>query len=148
MAKVKDLPFKDLIFLQERMGRIFDDALSQYTGQEDGSKCGWSPPTDIYETEKNLILKVELPGVDAKDVSVEINDSLLTLKGQRKMRSNVEGEHYHRMEFSYGFFQRNFTLPVAVEEKKIKAKYKDGVLEVNVPKAKTTSTRQIKVDIK
>lgn len=148
MAKVKDLPFKDLLFLQERLGRIFDDALSKYTGQEDGSRCGWSPPTDIYETAKNLILKVELPGVNAKDVSVEINDNLLTLKGQRKMRQNVEGEHYHRMEFAYGFFQRTFTLPVAVEDKKVKATYKNGVLEVLVPKAKTSSSRHIKVDVK
>ncbi len=148
MAIVKDLPFKDLLFLQERLGRIFDDALSKYTGQGDGSKCGWAPPTDIYETEKDLVLKVELPGVDAKDVSVEINDGLLILKGQRKMRRNVEGEHYHRMEFSYGFFQRVFTLPVAVEGKKIKANFKDGVLEVLVPKAESKKTRQIKVDVK
>jgi len=148
VAIVKDLPFKDLLFLQERLGRIFDDALSKYTDQGDGSKCGWSPPTDIYETDKDLVLKVELPGVDAKDVGVEINDNLLTLKGQRKMRSNVEGEHYHRMEFSYGFFQRTFTLPVAVEGKKVKASFKNGVLEVLVPKAGSVKARRIKVAVK
>jgi len=148
VAKVKDLPFKDLLFLQERLGRIFDDALSQYGDQDDASKCGWSPPTDIYETEKNVVLKVELPGVDVEDVCVEVNDNLLTLKGQRKMRRNVEGEHYYRMEFSYGFFQRIFTLPVAVEDKKVKASYKDGVLEVLVPKTQSTKTRHIKVALK
>lgn len=148
MAKVKDLPFKDLLFLQERLGRIFDDALSKYTGHDDDARSGWSPPTDIYETEKNLVLKVELPGVDAKDVSIEIKDNLLILKGQRNMRRDVEGEHYHRMEFSYGFFQRTFTLPVAVEDKKVKATYNNGVLEVLVPKAKSSSSRQIKVNVK
>ncbi len=148
MAFVKSIPFKDLIFLQERMGRAFDEALDRYRGWDESSEGVWSPPADIYETEDMLVIKVEIPGVRDDEVKVEVNKNILTLKGERKLEKNLSEEHCHRMECSYGVFQRSFNLTGAIDENKIKASFSDGVLEIRAPKAKESRQKQIKVEIK
>jgi len=147
LAFVKRTPFKDLLFLQERITRIFDEALSMCEGLEEPSTCVWSPPTDIYETDDAVILKIELPGIDIDGVDVEIKDDVLSLRGERKLRTEFEDEHYHRMECSYGTFQRTFTLPAVIDKNGVKASYCDGVLEIVAPKAKEPVSRHIKVDV-
>ena len=93
MGVVKGLPFKDLLFLQERLSSIFDEALAKYGGLDNFAQCAWIPPTDIYETEDHIVLKLELPGVKLEDVSVEIKDNTLILKEsgppQSKPRATV-----------------------------------------------------------
>ncbi len=147
MALVKWIPFKDLLFLQDRLSRIFDEALARYGGLEDISMCTWTPPTDIYETRDSIVLKVEIPGIDIKDVTVEIKENILTLKGERVFTKCSESENYHRMECSYGAFQRACTLPAAVDKDKVKAVLKDGILEITVPKVKPKKSKQIKVKV-
>jgi HSP20 family protein len=142
LAKVKWIPFKDLLFIQERMSRVFDDAISRYKGLGESSKVAWSPPADIYETEDSIVLKVELPGVDIKDVKVELKENVLTLSGDRRFTKNLKEEHFHRMESCYGTFQREFNLPKVADEKGVKANLKDGVLEIKV--AKTRKTKRVK----
>ena len=142
----KWIPFRDLLFLQERMGRIFDEAINRYSGLGDSSSPSWSPPSDIYETEDAVTLKVEIPGLDLSDVAIEVKENVLTLSGERQMKKNLDEEHFHRMESYYGTFKRAFSLPDAVDSGKIKANLTDGVLEVRVPKATGARRTQIKVE--
>ena len=144
MALKKRDPFKDLLFLQERMSRIFDETLLKYRAAE-GSH--WYPPVDIYETQESVILKAELPGVSLEGVSVEVSENTLTLRGERKREKSLGEENYHRMERFYGSFHRSFSLPYAVDRNGIKASFKDGVLKITVPKAAEAASGGIKVRV-
>lgn len=149
MALLKWDPFKDLLTIQERMNRLFDETISRTKGAgEDIGRSGWHPPVDIYETEEHIVLKAELPGIDKKNIEVEINDNILVLKGERKFEKNVKEENYHRMERSYGVFQRAFTLPYVVDKDNIKAKYNHGILEIILQKNREQKPKHIKVDAK
>ena len=148
MALVKWDPFRDIITLRERMDRMFEDSLSRFRMPEEATMpTFWSPSVDIYETDENIVLKAELPGVDKKEVSVEVKDSTLILKGERKREKEVKEENYHRVERSFGTFMRSFTLPVSVKQDQVKAKFKDGVLEVTLPKSEEAKPKQVKVEV-
>ncbi len=144
MALKKRDPFKDLLFLQERMSRIFDETLLKYRAAE-GSH--WFPPVDIYETEESVILKAELPGVAPEGVSVEVSENTLVLRGERKREKAPGEESYHRMERFYGSFHRSFSLPYSVDRNGIKANFNNGVLKITVPKASEASGGGIKVRV-
>jgi HSP20 family protein len=105
------------------------------------------PPVDIYETEDSLVFKAELPGVTKEDITVEVKDNTMTLKGEKKFQKEVKEENYHRVERAYGNFQRAFTLPGMVDQEKVKAKFKDGILEIVLPKSEKAKPKQIKVDM-
>jgi HSP20 family protein len=150
MAIVRWEPFRDLVSVQERMNRIFDDAFrGTGRGSEDDWALGgsWAPVVDIFEHEGNLVLKAELPGVDPKDVDVHVENNTLTLRGERKFASEVKREKYHRVERAYGTFSRSFTLPNVVDTDKIKAEYKDGVLQVTLPTREEAKPKQIAVAV-
>lgn len=147
MSPIRRDPFKDLLFLQERMSRIFDEALLKYKGCTGMAGGMWVPPVDIYETEDNVILKAEVPGIDINDVTIEVRENTLNLKGERKLEKNLSEENYHRMERFYGTFQRVFSLPYAVDKDGIKASLKDGVLKIIVPKTKEAKRQSIKVKV-
>ena len=148
MALVKWDPFRDIITLRERMDRMFEDSLSRFRMPEEATMpTFWSPSVDIYETDENIVLKAELPGVDKKEVSVEVKDSTLILKGERKREKEVKEENYHRVERSFGTFMRSFSLPVSVKQDQVKAKFRDGVLEVTLPKAEEAKPKQVKVEV-
>lgn len=149
MAILKWDPFKDLLTIQERMNRLFDETISKVKiHDEEFERSGWTPPVDIYETENHIVLKAELSGIDKKDIEVEIRDNILMLKGERKVEKNVQEENYHRMERSYGIFQRVFTLPYAVSKDNITAKYHDGVLEIVLQKVEEQKPKHIRVEAK
>ena len=142
-------PFRDLSAIQERMNQIFEDALARSRGREEGLRTGmWTPAVDIYENNDSVVVKAELPGVERDQISVEVKDGILTLRGERKFEKEVKEESYHRIERSYGNFQRSFSLPVSVEPDKVTARFKDGVLEVILPKKEQARTKQIQVDVK
>lgn len=149
MSIIKWDPFRDLLSLQERMNKLFEESLLQ-TGKErhDISIAGWSPSVDVMESDEEIVLKAELPGIELKDVEVLIKDNMLTLRGERKFEKEEKKENYHRIERSYGAFQRSFTLPATVEQEKVKAKMKDGVLEVRLPKAKEEKSKKIEIEVK
>ena len=107
----------------------------------------WIPAVDIYETKESIVLNVELPGVTKEDISLEVKDSTLTLRGEKKLEKDVKEENFHRMERTYGGFTRAFTLPSTVQQDKVKAKFKDGILEIMLPKAEEAKPKQIKVDV-
>lgn len=140
-------PYKDLLFLQERMSRVFDEALMQYRGGA-GLSCGGTfPPVDIFETEKEIILKAELPGFEIDDITIEVKENLITLKGERKVRQNLGEENYHRMERFYGVFERVFSLPNDVKREDIGASMNNGVLEIAVAKTVKARTRSVKIRV-
>ncbi len=148
MAIVKWDPFRDIMTLRERMDNLFEDSISRMRGTgENMSYSTWSPAVDIYETSDNLVIKAEIPGADKDDISVEIKDNSLYLKGERKLEKDVKEENYHRMERSYGSFHRVFSLPTTVDQEKIKANFKNGVLEITIPKEEKAKPKQITVDL-
>jgi HSP20 family protein len=140
-----------MVTIQDRLNRLFDDAfrgVGRPTGNEEDYALGaWAPAVDIYEEEANIVLKAELPGVDPKDVDVRVENNVLTLRGERKVDSEVKKENYHRVERAYGSFGRSFTLPTVVDTEKIKAEYKDGVLRVTLPKREEAKPKQISISI-
>ena len=150
MAIVRWLdPFRDLSSIQERMNQIFEDALARSRGREEGLRSGmWTPAVDIYENNDSVVVKAELPGVEKDQISVEVKDGILSLRGERKFEKEVKEESYHRIERSYGNFLRSFSLPVSVDQDKVTARFKDGVLEVNLPKKEQAKPKQIQVDVK
>ena len=150
MPIVRWEPFRELTSLQDRMNRLFNDAYRPaQTGSEDDWALGgaWAPAVDIFEHEGNIVLRAELPGVDAKDVDIRLENNVLTLRGERKLDSAIKRESYHRVERSYGSFSRSFTLPMAVDQGKIKADYKDGVLNVTLPKREEAKPKQISISV-
>jgi len=153
MAIVRWEPFRDLVSLQDRMNRLFDESYRSRsgagTGQDDEWALGgsWAPSVDIYEHEGNIVLKAEVPGVDPKDVDVRIENNTLTLRGQRQLDSEIKRDSYHRVERSYGAFTRSFTLPNVVDQEKIKAEYRDGVLKLTLPKREEAKPKQISIQV-
>jgi HSP20 family protein len=150
MAIVRWLdPFRDLSSIQERMNQIFEDALARSRGREEGLRTGmWTPAVDIYEKNDSVVVKAELPGVERDQISVEVKDGILSLRGERKFEKEVKEESYHRIERAYGSFQRSFSLPVSVDQEKVTASFKNGVLEVTLPKKEQAKPKQIQVDVK
>ncbi len=149
MAIVRWLdPFRDLSAIQERMNQIFEDALSRSRGRDEGIRTGmWTPAVDIYENSDSVVVKAELPGVEKDQISVEVKDGILSLRGERKFEKEVKEESYHRIERAYGTFQRSFSLPVSVDQENVTAQFRDGVLEVKLPKKEQAKPKQIKVDV-
>jgi HSP20 family protein len=148
MAIVRWEPFRDLVTVQDRMNRIFDEAFRGRAADDEWALGGaWAPAVDIYEHEGSLVLKAELPGIDPKDVDVRVENNTLTLRGERKFESDVKREKYHRVERAYGTFSRSFTLPNVVDTEKIKAEYRDGVLRVTLPTREEAKPKQVQVSV-
>ncbi|HTP25473.1 MAG TPA: Hsp20/alpha crystallin family protein [Anaeromyxobacteraceae bacterium] len=136
-------PWRELNRTQEELGRLFDDRF----GSRVGESLGWTPATDIYEDEEGLSLKFELAGVEPKDVDIRFENGVLTIKGERKLENEDKKENYHRVEFSYGTFNRSFGLPPTVDGEKIKAESKNGVLVVSLPKKAEAKPKSIQVKV-
>lgn len=147
MGIVKWNPFQDLLFLQERVSRVFDEAILKYKGSPGLSNSAWSPPVDVYETEDSIVFKAEVPGVEIENVDVEVHERTLTLKGERRFEKHLNEENYHRMERSYGIFQRVFNLPTLIDKKGVKAALKDGVLKITVPKAHKLERPPVRIKV-
>jgi HSP20 family protein len=136
-------PFRELGTLQEEMNRLFEGFTRRNLPTEAGAV--WSPVADIIEDENNYVLKAELPGFKKEEVEVQIENRTLTLRGERKLEKEVKEETYHQIERSYGRFVRSFTLPTSIEAEKITAEFKDGVLQVVMPKAEGAKPKLIPV---
>jgi HSP20 family protein len=136
--------------LQQRLNRLFGEAFPQLTllGEEPISLAGWSPSCDIYETGNEIVVKAEIPGVKKEDVKLSIQDNVLTLSGERKFEEETKKENYVRVERGYGSFSRSFTLPPSVDAKKISAEFKDGLLEVKLPKLEEAKPKEVEIKVK
>src|SRR6516162_2163742 len=147
MAILRWEPFRDLLAMQHRMDRLFNELGrdAPLYREEAASLSRWAPTADVYETGDNIVVKAELPGVDPKDLEVRIEDNTLFLKGERKLEKEVKEENYHRIERSYGSFTRSFALPSSVDADKTSAEYKDGVLTLTMPKREEAKRKTIKI---
>jgi HSP20 family protein len=131
--------------LQEQVNRIFD---ASFPGRTDRSTYrAWAPAVDIFETENELVLKADLPDVNEKDLDIQVENNLLTIRGERKFEQNVKEENYLRIERTYGSFSRSFSLPSTVNNEAIKADYKNGVLTVELPKRAESKPKQVKINV-
>lgn len=126
--------------------RDFQNTVARLVNEPNGARP-WSPAVDIFETENEVVLKADLPGANAKDVEVKIENGTLTLRGERKFENEAKDKGYHRLERSYGSFARSFTLPETVDAEKVKAEFKAGVLNVIIPKKEIAKPRTIQVQV-
>lgn len=131
-------PFREL-------ARVFDDPFFRATTGD--ASCRWCPAVDVTESEKELVVSADLPGIDPKQVEITVQENILTLSGERKAESESKDESYHRVERAYGSFTRSFVLPSTVDETKVSAEYKDGVLRVHLPKREEAKPRKIDVKL-
>lgn len=141
-------PLRDLVSLQERMNRLFEESLQRGRMPEDDLRGGlWQPAVDIFETDAEIVLKAEIPGVDRSDISVDVDRNRLTVRGERRFSDDVERERYHRVERAYGAFSRSFELPLSIRQEEITAEYRNGVLTVRMPKRDESASQQVTIPV-
>ncbi len=144
MAITRWDPFREVQSLQNRVNSLFRDM----NGDNDPlTTASFVPPVDIYEDDKKVVLKLEVPGIDEKDLDVSMENHTLTVKGERKLETEEKEENFHRIERRYGSFFRAFTLPTTVDAEHIKANYRNGILRLELAKKPEAQPKQIKVDV-
>ena len=147
MHLVRFNPIRDIYSLRNRNNNIFDDLIyPNRRGDEKLTMWNWKPVVDIYDNEDKFVINAELPGVDKKDIVIDVKDRLLTLKGERSSEKEVKEDKYHRRERAYGSFERVFTLPAEIDPDQIKADFKNGILKIDIPKQEEQKPRQITVN--
>jgi HSP20 family protein len=147
MDLVRWNPWPEMRRFRDRFNRLFNEVGFPVDWSEDSlTMSGWNPTVDVYESNGNIVLKAELPGVDKKDIKVDVKGRILTLKGERSTDKEVKEENFYRKESFSGTFQRAFTLPMEVDPQRIKAEYKDGVLKIEVPKPEDEKPKQITIN--
>lgn len=144
MTLVKWDPFKELLTAHNELGRLFNWTF----GLAEDTKANWAPAIDVYEENDKLVVKADLPGVKPEDVEVKVTPTHLVIKGQREDKSEVKKEQFYRFERSYGAFERVIPLPDDIKQEEVAAAYKNGVLEVTLPRTQTAKPKEIKVEVK
>lgn len=141
-------PFREMEELEREMGRLWDRPL--LPAREFFPEAGkeWFPRVDVTEEKDRILVRADLPGMKQEEIQVEVDEGTLTIRGERKKETESKEGKTYRLERSYGSFLRSFTLPATVDETKVNAAYKNGVLEVTLPKREGTKAKQIKVDVK
>jgi HSP20 family protein len=147
MNIVKWNPFRELEDIQTRLNRVFHDAPVQRSEADGLFFADWAPAVDIQETDKEYLIKAELPEVKKEDVKVEVLDGVLKIEGERNQEKEEKGKKFHKVERSYGRFVRQFALPTEVEATKVQAEYKDGVLNVHLPKTAAAKPQTVEVKV-
>ena len=137
-------PFRDLMQVQDELNRLFGRTYGS-RGSESLASGGWAPAIDIYETPDAFVIDAELPGVNAQEVEISVEEGTLTVRGERRPHGGVSEESYHRVERRYGPFGRSISLPQSVNTEGIDATYEGGVLTISVPKAEQAKPRKIEV---
>ena len=144
MAITRWDPFREVVSLQNRFHSIFRDFKES---ESPLTTANFVPPVDIYEDEKKVVIKLEVPGIEEKDLDVRVENNTLTVRGERKFESEEKEENFHRIERSYGSFYRAFTLPTTVDADHVEAKYTAGVLKLELKKKVEAQPKQIKVNV-
>jgi HSP20 family protein len=139
-------PYREFATLQDRMNRLLREPFGD--GREEAlTTSTFAPAVDVYEDEHNVTLKIEVPGIDEKDIDVRIENNTLTVHGERKFEKEEKEENYRRVERQYGSFTRSFTLPNTVETDNVSANYEKGVLKIKLAKKAEAKPKQIKVNV-
>jgi HSP20 family protein len=138
-------PFREFSTLQDRMNRLFRDS---YGDRDEAlTTSTFAPPVDVYEDEHNVTLKIEVPGIDEKDIDVRVENNTLTVHGERRFEKEEKEENFRRVERQYGSFTRSFTLPNTVSTENIQANYEKGILKIQLAKKAEAKPKQIKVNV-
>lgn len=140
-------PFRELEEMSDRLNRMFARPATRTNGKETMIVADWTPTVDISETDGEYQIKAEIPDVKKEDVKVTLEDGVLTIQGERKQEKEEKGKKYHRVERSYGSFVRSFNLPDLIDEEKVKAEFKDGVLNLHLPKSEKAKPKAIEVKV-
>ncbi len=138
-------PFRDLMAMQDRMTRLFDESLNRVF-KEDAPRGAWSPPVDVLERDKEVILKIDLPEMNQNEIEIHVEENTLFIQGERRLIKEDPDERYIQIERPYGNFRRAFNLPKAIDQEGIKASYKDGVLRIILPRKKEIALKHISVE--
>lgn len=147
MAIVRRKSSQDMDVFQNRLRRMFDDFTPDWPAfREPSSMSQWAPSVDVYETQNEIVVRAELPGVERKDVDVSFENNVLTIRGERCMESDAKEENYHRVECNYGSFERSFSLPSTVDENTVRAEFKNGMLKIILPKRDQAKRKQITIN--
>ncbi len=146
MVQVKWEPFRDLMAMQDRMTRLFDETVSRIWKEEGMVQAGWTPPVDVAERENELILKIDLPEMNQSEIEIKVEENTLIIQGERKFLKEMPDENYVQIERPYGSFHRTFTLSRRIDQDKIKASYKDGVLRIVLPKKEVVRPQKIQLE--
>lgn len=148
MNMIKWDPFKELEDVSKRLNRFFSNSPANIeSNQEMLAMADWTPAVDISETDTAYLIKGEIPGVKKENVKVTVQDGTLTISGERKMEKEENDKKFHRIERSYGSFMRSFCVPNDADESAVKAEFKDGVLDVTLPKSATAKPKTIEVSV-
>ena len=147
MSLIRWTPFKDLLTIQDEMNRLFHEYFTRAPEKMEGDNYPWIPVVDIFETEDEIKVVAEIPGIKKDDVKISLQDNVLTLKGEKKQEKEEKDKNFHRVERSYGSFQRSFSLPAAVQADKVKANYKDGILTITLPKVEEAKPKEIAITV-
>lgn len=135
--------FNELGGIQQEMNRLFDEFFGE--SHQELVEGTWLPAVDVSETGAEIVVKAELPGMSKDDIELNLQDNVLTVKGEKKQEKKEEKENYHRVERSYGSFSRSFTLPADVDQENVQANFKDGVLMITLPKVEEAKQKKIKI---
>ena len=137
---------RDLAGFQDEVNRLFDSYLTRSPLRNDAPSV-FTPSVDIEELPEEFVIRADLPGIDQKDVKVSLLGDTLTIRGERRLDTSAQERNMHRIERHYGLFERSFTLGIPVRNDQVKASYKDGVLEIHVPKSEEARLREIEVKV-
>ncbi|RLE19497.1 MAG: Hsp20/alpha crystallin family protein [Acidobacteria bacterium] len=146
MAITKYNPLREMMGLSDRLNRMFEEIGG--FNMNDEITGSWAPAVDVYESENAIEIKADLPGMTEKDIDVTVENNMLTIKGERKFENEEKRESYHRIERQYGSFYRSFQLPNTVDVTKINANFKNGILELALPKREETKPKKISINVK
>ena len=139
-------PFREFSTVQDRLNRLFRESYGE--GREEAlTTSTFAPLVDVYEDEHNITLKIEVPGIDEKDIDVQIENNTLTVHGERKFEKEEKEENYRRVERQYGSFTRSFALPNTVDAEQVQAHYDKGILKIQLAKKAEAKPKQIKVSV-
>jgi HSP20 family protein len=140
------VPSQDYKTLQNQLNRLFEPFARFASGDEDLVSGAWVPPVDVAETQEQIVVRAEVPGIRQEDIQIEFENGLLTIRGERAIEK-TDAMTWHRVERTYGNFSRSFTLPRTVDPEKITANYRDGILEIAVPKREEAKPKQIRISV-
>lgn len=147
MELIRWNPMRDVFSLRHQMNHLFDDVFRPVVrGDSRLYMWNWNPTVDIYDNDENIVIKAELPGIDKKDIVIDVKDGVLTLKGERSFDNEVKEKKYCCRERTFGKFERVFRLPAEVDPEKISADYKDGILKIDIPKPEEQKPKKITVN--
>ncbi len=147
---LRDMVTDPFSSIRERFNRLYGETVFPFApfNEENWSIASWSPACDIYETDSEIVVKTELPGVKKENVQVTVENNVLTIRGERKFQEETKKENYHRVESNYGQFMRSFALPAFIDANKVNAEFKDGLLFVTLAKREESKPKQVEVRIK